>query len=660
MVPEGADEGDAAPGKPKSLTVPTLQQAARQLQRIPGSVALVPDTAYKNRPTDTIKDILDFVPGVIVQPRWGLDARISIRGSGLSRAYGNRGINLYMDGIPINTSDGLLDLFEVDPTAYRYVEVFKGANALRFGSNALGGAINLVTPTGRDAWAFDGRVDVGSFGFVKSQVSTGKASGPADYFVTLSGSRSDGYRQHSEIDNVRGSANIGYQFSPDAETRFYLNANTSNGQIPGEVTKDTALRTPRAANPYWVLLDQQRNVDSIRLANKTTLRFEDTSVDFGAFTVQRHVDHPIYQYLDYTAEDYGGYVRATDDRSIGTYRNRLVAGVTFNTGSLDYRQYVNLGNAVKGPLTFSTIDSTDNLIAYLENSFFVLPNLAVVAGGVFQHTVRQRRDRFLSDGNQSGRRTYDLFSPKVGLVWDVAPAWQVYGNVSASAEVPTFDANSFQSPESSFIAAQRAVTYEIGTRGARPDFTWDVSLYRSDLKNELQCLTTSIFSPCTLINADRTVHQGVEAGFGLAFLKSVFGAEDRVWFNTAYTYNDFFFVRDALYGNNRLPGVPEHYLRAEILYKHPHGFYAGPNVEWSPKSYFADNANSMTVDPYALLNFRIGYDTGRDWSCYFEARNLTNKRYISTVAIAGVATPAAEIFNGGIGRAFYGGMRYRW
>src|SRR3546814_6965846 len=73
-------------------------------------------------------------------------ARVSIRGSGLSRAYGTRGLAMYFDGFTLNTSDGLLDFFEIDPSAYSYVEVFKGANALRYGSNALGGAINLVTP----------------------------------------------------------------------------------------------------------------------------------------------------------------------------------------------------------------------------------------------------------------------------------------------------------------------------------------------------------------------------------------------------------------------------------------------------------------------------------------------------------------------------------
>ncbi len=279
--------------------------------------------------------------------------------------------------------------------------------------------------------------------------------------------RFDGFRQHSEGDSVRGSANLGYQFSPDAETRFYLNANTINSRIPGEVTRQSALRNPRAANPYWIELDQQRNIDSVRLANKTTLRFNETTVDFGVFTVQRHVDHPIYQYLDYTVADYGGFVRVTDDRIIGGFRNRLVMGVNIDNGTINYRQFVNLPGARKGALTFSSLDYSENVSAYAENSFFVLPNVSLVAGGLFLHATRDRKDRFLSDGNQSGRNTYNIFSPKVGVLWDVEPGWQVYGNVSGSAEAPTFDANSFTSAAFSNLKAQTATTYEAGTRGIR-------------------------------------------------------------------------------------------------------------------------------------------------------------------------------------------------
>lgn len=120
------------------------------------------------------------------------------------------------------------------------------------------------------------------------------------------------------------------------------------------------------------------------------------------------------------------------------------------------------------------------------------------------------------------------------------------------------------------------------------------------------------------------------------------------------------FDGDATWGNNRLPGVPTHYLRAEVLYKHPNGLYAGPNVEWMPQEFYADNANSLTVDPYALLNFRVGYDQNKGWSGYVEGRNLTDERYISTTMTAGTANAASELFNPGTGLAVYGGVQYRW
>ncbi|MBV9061428.1 MAG: TonB-dependent receptor plug domain-containing protein, partial [Alphaproteobacteria bacterium] len=194
-----------------SLTVPNTAQATADIQRTPGGVEVVPDTAFKDGPANTVKDVLGWVPGVLIQTRWGPDGRLSIRGSGLSRSFGNRGINPFMDGIPISTADGLFDLFEIDPTAYRYVEVYKGANALRYGANSLGGAINFVMPTGRDASPFEVRFDAGSFGYLKTQTSSGGAYGPADYFITTSAQREDGYREHSKTDSERLNANFGYQ-----------------------------------------------------------------------------------------------------------------------------------------------------------------------------------------------------------------------------------------------------------------------------------------------------------------------------------------------------------------------------------------------------------------------------------------------------------------
>lgn len=206
-------------------------------------------------------------------------------------------------------------------------------------------------------------------------------------------------------------------------------------------------------------------------------------------------------------------------------------------GRIDNTQHQNLPGAVKGALAASNVDDrSKNLSVYAEDSFFVRPNVALVAGAQFQHAVRERQDRFLSNGAQSGRRAYDNLSPTLGVLWDIDALSQVFANVSRSAEVPTFDVNTFGTPASSTVDAQTATTLEIGTRGRRSDLTWDVALYRANIRNELQCLTNpSTPDACTVTNADRTMHQGIEAGIGAALLKSVYTYGDRIWLNTAYT-----------------------------------------------------------------------------------------------------------------------------
>src|SRR5690606_31407831 len=348
------------------IVIGSPDRAQAEVGRVPGAVEIVPDTVFKNTPVQHIKDILDYVPGVITQRRMGDDARVSVRGSGLSRAYGARGVALTLDGIPLNTSDGLVDFFEIDPSAYRYVEVYKGANALRYGSNALGGAINLVTPRGHDVAASEARLDTGSFGYAKAQASTGGVVDALDYFATLSAQRNDGYRAHSNGTAVRGNLNLGYRLSQRMETRFYTSAATTRQRIPGEVTLAQALNAPRLANPVWVEQDQQRNVDSIRIANKTTFSVDQTTFEVGAFYNYRHVDHPIYQYLDYTVDDYGGFARAVNERTLAGMTNRLVMGANVHNGTIDTEQFLNLPGAVKGALAASMDDKSRNAAFYLE------------------------------------------------------------------------------------------------------------------------------------------------------------------------------------------------------------------------------------------------------------------------------------------------------
>jgi iron complex outermembrane receptor protein len=304
----GTEAGGVVLGRTGSLTVPTTAEVRAEVQRTPGGVAVVDQKSYADTPARTAKDTLDFVPGVFVQPKWGEDSRLSIRGSGLSRNNHTRGVLLYMDGIPITTSDGSGDMQEISPTAYRYIEVYKGANGLRYGANALGGAINFVTPTGRDASPFEIRTDFGGFGLRRIAVSSGQSAGGFDYFITSDALHNDGFRQHSETDSVRTSGNVGVRFNPDLETRFFLNNNSIQQRIPGTVRRDVALSSPETPRTTNITHDNQRNIDSTRIANKTAFRISgNTLLEVGGFFYNRDLNHPIGpffgSYIQYNYED---------------------------------------------------------------------------------------------------------------------------------------------------------------------------------------------------------------------------------------------------------------------------------------------------------------------------------------------------------------------
>jgi len=149
-------------------------------------------------------------------------------------------------------------------------------------------------------------------------------------------------------------------------------------------------------------------------------------------------------------------------------RNRLVAGFNIHNGEVDSQVFGNNPGAVKGPLFGRTLDKSQNYSSYLENSFYFLPNVALVTG--FQHLFAVRDRTTLAGMSVPGTAEHDLWSPKVGLLWNVDPGWQVFTNLSRSAEAPSFgEAGTIGNFTT--LRPQKATTFEIGTRGIRENLT---------------------------------------------------------------------------------------------------------------------------------------------------------------------------------------------
>ncbi|RYD60739.1 MAG: TonB-dependent receptor, partial [Verrucomicrobiaceae bacterium] len=304
------------------------------------------------------------------------------------------------------------------------------------------------------------------------------------------------------------------------------------------------------------------------------------------------------------------------------------------------------------------------------------------------YASRENQDNFpTGPGNPDNSDDQDWwgFSPKAGFLWEITDAVQAYINVSRSFEPPSFGelvntANGGAGVVQ--LEAQTATTFEVGTRGRSGRFAWDLSYYYAWVDDELLAFNVAPGLTQT-VNAGHTIHQGVEAALDVDLFTGIFtrgevaeavatdgkkavvetidAKRDRLLLRQVYLWNDFHFQGDREFGDNRLAGIPEHYYRAELMYEHPCGFYAGPNVEWVPQKYNVDLAETLFADPYALVGFKIGYRSERGFSVFFEAKNLTDKRYAATT---GVITRADGLdrpeFFPGDGRSFFGGIEWKW
>lgn len=637
-----------------SLTRPDIEAARLKAAQVPGGTDVIDAESYLKGSAVTPADALGYSPGVFAQSRipGAEESRLSIRGSGLQRTFHGRGLLVLQDGVPLNLADGSFDFQAIEPLAARYIEVYRGANALQFGAATLGGAINYLSPTGYDAPPLQFRGEVGSYGYVRSQASAAGVSGDTDYYLSVSQFAQQGYQQQSEQDNQRLFANVGRRLSDRLETRFSLLYALTDSELPGNLTRNEINTSPRMANPANVAGNYHRDFSLFRLSNRTVYAWEQQRVEFGAYYSNKALWHPIFQVLDVKSNDLGLDARYINENTLGGRKNIFTIGFSPSRGVASDDRYVNVAGTA-GARTGQSEQTAVNLNVYAENQHYVTPHWVLVLGAQAAQSSRRFEDRYFGDGvNNSFDATYSQVSPKLGARYEITPQVQFYGNLSRSFEPPSFGELA-GGPNITQVQKQSAWTFEIGSRGRIADKTWDATYYRARVEDELLALNSATGVPLGTVNAPDTLHQGIELGIG-GRLFSMFDAR------AAYFWNDFRFDNHPVYRNNDLPGLPRQFLRAEILHTASGGFYAGPNVEWSPQSYAVDMANTLYADGYAVLGFKVGQRLGKGVSWFADGRNLGGRRYTATTGvIANASGVDSRQFNPGLGRSVFIGLEWK-
>ena len=145
------------------------------------SFVTVIDARTPSARVSSVADLIEREAGVSLRSLGGLGAftAVSIRGSDPNE------VAVFLDGVPLNrASAAAVDLSQLPAEGLERIEIYRGVPPLEFGSEAVGGAINLVTRKGVSGDHLRASVGGGSFGTRSAEV--GASHGDRDLRVDTS------------------------------------------------------------------------------------------------------------------------------------------------------------------------------------------------------------------------------------------------------------------------------------------------------------------------------------------------------------------------------------------------------------------------------------------------------------------------------------------
>ncbi|NOZ56985.1 MAG: TonB-dependent receptor [Calditrichaeota bacterium] len=301
--------------------VVTATKARGALRDVDATVSVIPASTPRLFGATTVPDALNYAtPGIYVTQRgvMGFGVAVGAAGGITLRGVGgtpNTEILMLINGRP----DFMGMMGHPLPDAYDLesvdrIEVVRGPASVLYGSNAMGGVINIIQHRVRHpGFESSARVRRGTYNTRVISAMHGGNTGKFDYIVTGSSKHTDGHRPSSQFDGSNGSAHVAYR--PHANLEVSVNANIAKYKAydPGPVTKPYT--------DHWV--DILRQGLDLGLKGKTRLGEVNTKV-YGNFG--RH-------------DIYDGW--HSEDRTLGltTYLNTKPVTGNLTTVGFDLMRY---------------------------------------------------------------------------------------------------------------------------------------------------------------------------------------------------------------------------------------------------------------------------------------------------------------------------------
>lgn len=610
-----------------------------------------------------LSESLNRVPGLVVLNRqnYAQDLQISVRGFGARSTFGVRGVRLYADGIPATMPDGQGQVSHFALNAAERIEVLRGPFSALYG-NSSGGVISLTTRLTPGPNEFELATAAGSYDTWRAAVSAYGGTAPYAYAIDASRFSTEGYREYSsatrDVVNLRAAA----LDTPLGQLRVTLNAlDIPQAEDPLGLTRAQWQDDPRQASPQALQFKTRKSTEQQQLGAQLAGDFaERWSYQAAAWAGRRSVTQ--FQAIPVAVQappnHPGGVIDF--DRTYGGVDARvqwaldaavLTLGVDIERLDEDRRGFENfvlqptpvLGELGRLRRDEGNVVESRDIYAQAESALGARWRL--LAGVRASQVEFRGEDRFLANGDDSGRASYDSINPTIGVVYRPSLSTSVYVSYGRGFETPTLNELAYR-PDGSAgfntaLEPARSNNFEVGAKAVLSRaLRGTVAVFAVDTENDI-VVRTNAGGRSTFANAAATRRSGVEASIGWEPQRalSLYAAVTAI----RAEFSEPFFTCTAapctqptvlVPAGNRLPGIPAYTSFIEAVYRVRE---TDITLDWRAQSKISvDDRNTDNASGYGTVNLAVArtFVAGpAKLRAFLRIDNVLNARYIGSVIV---------------------------
>ena len=639
-----------------TLMTPMTVSATRELRRRDeGSATIdVMDGAEIRRTRAAHPSgVMNRIPGVHVSELSGEGHSMSMR-----QPITTKPMYLYLeDGIPTRAT-GFFNhnaLYEVNIPQAAGIEVLKGPGTALYGSDAIGGVVNVLTRPAPLTPSLEASLEGGAFGYGRVMLSGGATRGTDGVRAELNVTRSGNWKEDAPFDRQSGTVRWDHVTADGWTARTVVTGSHVDQQdVPALST--ALFDTNRSLNLAPIAY---RKVKALRIS--TAIELERGSSLWSVTPYGRYNDMQLLPSWQLTFDPQTWDTRNTSVGLLTKYRRdfdplrvRVIAGadVEASPGSfLAQRAIVARTGAARVFTSFAAGETQyDYDVTYRSASPYVQVEASPVAAlrldaglradfsGYSYSTRLAPLDTGAHRRPANTTRTYAHLSPKLGATLALDSATSLFASFRHGFRAPSqnqlFQQNT--ALNSVDLAPVKVDAFEVGLRGqAGARATWQLSAYDMQVRDDIITFVTAS-NTREATNAGRTRHRGVEIGASAAVTSAL--RLDASWSVSRMTYVEWTpqaatsAVPAVSYSGNLIEGAPRDLGNVFVSWA-PLALRGGRvALEWSHTgAYATDPANTHSYAGYELVNLHLSGNLTPRTELFGRVANLANSAYAELV-----------------------------